>query len=240
MTRHLYDTIGAGYSATRQADPRIAAALWGHLGSAGRVLNVGAGSGSYEPPDRRVVAVEPSMTMRSQRPAQAAPCVAGVAEDLPFPDRSFDVAMAVFSDWYWPDRARGFAEMRRVARERLLVLTINRSVAEEFWLAAEYLPRAHELWSPFEQTLTDIGECQVLEVPIPADCTDGFFHAFWQRPDAYLQQPIRQTMAVFNNLDPEEAAVGIKRLADDLACGAWDTRTPTFSPSTPSTSGSGC
>jgi SAM-dependent methyltransferase len=224
MAKQLYDTIGGGYSATRQTDPRIAAILWEQLGSADRVLNVGAGAGSYEPADRRVVAVEPSATMRAQRPAGAAPCVAGVAEALPFPDASFDVAMGVLSDWYWPDRRKGFDEMRRVARARVLLLTIDRSVAEDFWLSAEYLPRAHDLWGEFCDTLSDFGQCETLDVPIPADCIDGFFHAYWRRPHAYLQDSVRQTMAVFNNLDPAEAVGGITRLAHDLDSGDWRAR----------------
>jgi len=221
MGEQLYDTIGDGYSASRQTDPRIAAILWEQLGSAHRVLNVGAGAGSYEPTDRRVVALEPSVTMRAQRAPGAAPCVAGVAEALPFPDASFDVAMSVLSDWYWPDRRKGFDEMRRVARERVVILTIDRSVAERFWLSSEYLPRAHDLWGPFTETLSDFGRCEVLDVPIPADCLDGFFHAFWRRPHAYLQESVRRTMAVFNNLDPAEAVSGVTRLAADLASGAW-------------------
>ncbi len=224
MAEELYDTIGDGYSGTRQTDPWIAGILWGELGSADRVLNVGAGAGSYEPSDRRVVAVEPSVTMRAQRPSRAAPCVAGVAEALPFPDESFDVAMAVLSDWYWPERRKGFEEMRRVARERVVLLTIDRSVAKGFWLSAEYLPRAHDLWGEFSDTLSDFGPCETLDVPIPADCIDGFFHAYWRRPHAYLQRSVRQTMAVFNSLDPAEVVGGIARLADDLDSGHWQAR----------------
>jgi len=224
MGEQLYDTIGDGYSASRQTDPRIASMLWGQLGSADRVLNVGAGAGSYEPTDRRVVGLEPSVTMRAQRAPDAAPCVAGVAEALPFPDASFDVAMSVLSDWYWPDRRKGFDEMRRVARERVVLLTIDRSLAEQFWLSSEYLPRAHDLWGAFSETLSDFGPCEVLDVPIPADCADGFFHAFWRRPHAYLQESVRRTMAVFNNLDRTEALSGITRLAHDLDSGRWYAR----------------
>jgi DNA-binding transcriptional MerR regulator len=91
----LYDAIGGAYTATRRTDPGIAASIWDALGDARTVLNVGAGTGSYEPPDRDVTAVEPSAVMRAQRPAGAAPCVAAVAESLPFADQSFDAAMAV-------------------------------------------------------------------------------------------------------------------------------------------------
>lgn len=224
MTDELYDSLGGGYTANRRTDPRIADLLWSQLGDAESVLNVGAGAGSYEPPDRDVVAVEPSATMRSQRPADAPRCLTGRAEALPFPARSFDVAMAVFSDWFWGDQGAGFAEMRRVARERVLVLTLDRSVAEGFWLSREYLPRAHDLWGSFDATLENLGDCEALVVPIPADCEDGFFHAFWRRPHAYLDPSIREPMAVFERLDPREADAGLGRLSQDLTTGAWQDR----------------
>jgi hypothetical protein len=129
--------------------------------------------------------------------------------------------MAVCSDWFWEDQERGFAEMRRVARERVLVLTLDRSVAEGFWLSQDYLPLAHELWGPFERTLSNLGPCTAITVPVPGDCLDGFFHAFWRRPDAYLDQSVRDTMAVFRRLPELEVRDGIQRLAADLASGAW-------------------
>jgi hypothetical protein len=220
----LYDELGGVYSRTRRTDPRIAALLWAALGDPGSVLNVGAGTGSYEPSDREVVGVEPSAVMRGQRPAGSGRCICGVAEALPFADASFDVAMAVFSDWFWADRGRAFAEMRRVARRRVVVLTLDRSVGERFWLASEYLRGAHELWPPFDRTLADFGECEVIDVPIPADCIDGFFHAFWRRPHAYLDPRIREPMAVFERLDRTETARGLDRLAADLEAGRWRAR----------------
>ncbi len=224
MSSQLYDDLGRGYVLTRQADPRIAAALWRQLGSAGSVLNVGAGAGSYEPTDRAVVALEPSATMRAQRPPEAATSLAGVAESLPFADASFDAVMSVCSDWHWPDQRAGFAEMRRVARDRVVVLTLDRSVAEDFWLSREYLPGAHELWGSFQTTLENMGECEVIDVPVPGDCIDGFFHAFWRRPHAYLDESVRETMAVFSRLKPAEVQDGLSTLAEDLARGAWHAR----------------
>jgi SAM-dependent methyltransferase len=221
MTTELYDTLGKGYARVRRADPRIATVLWSQLSNARTVLNVGAGVGSYEPADREVVAVEPSETMRDRRSTKAPTCVAGVAGDLPFSDASFDVVMTVCSDWFWSDRARGFAEMRRVARERVVVLTLDRSVAESFWLSREYLPHAHDLWPPFAPTLENLPGCEIVKVPIPSDCTDGFFHAFWRRPRAYLDQSLRETMAVFARLDEDEVASGIERLESDLGTGTW-------------------
>jgi SAM-dependent methyltransferase len=220
----LYDELGERYPLARRTDPRIAAIIWGQLANAQTVLNVGAGTGSYEPLDRSVVALEPSATMRSRRPPAAGRCLAGVAEALPFPDSSFDAVMSVCSDWFWPDRRKGFAEMRRVARRRVLVFTLDRSVAERFWLSQEYLPDAHDLWGPFEATLADMGRCEILEVPVPADCRDGFFHAYWRRPDAYLDQGVRESMAVFSRLDPIQAQTGLERLAGDLATGRWHAR----------------
>ena len=112
----LYDTIGATYTVTRRTEPRIAAQVWAALGDAETVLNVGAGTGSYEPSDRDVTAVEPSAIMRAQRPAGAALCVAATAESLPFEDQSFDAAMAFATVHHWHDPIGGLREMRRVAR----------------------------------------------------------------------------------------------------------------------------
>src|SRR3954466_10997878 len=99
-----YDRIGAGYTATRRTDPRIAARIWAALGDARSVLNVGAGTGSYEPPDRHVVAAEARRPMAAQRATRS---VRALAEDLPFHDGSFDAAMAVLSDHHWPDPIAG-------------------------------------------------------------------------------------------------------------------------------------
>src|ERR1700754_1000888 len=117
-----YDSLGRGYGAGRRPDPRIADAIWAALGDARTVLNVGAGTGNYEPPDRDVIAVEPSALMRAQRPAGAAPCVAAAAESLPFEDQSFDAAMAFATVHHWQDPIGGLREMRRVAR-RVVVFT---------------------------------------------------------------------------------------------------------------------
>jgi SAM-dependent methyltransferase len=220
----LYAELGARYPLARRTDPRIAAIIWARLGDAQTVLNVGAGTGSYEPVDRSVVAIEPSATMRSRRPPGAGRCLAGVAEALPFPDSSFDAVMSVCSDWFWPERGKGFAEMRRVARQRVLVLTLDRSVAEGFWLSREYLPDAHHLWGPFAATLGDMGRCEILEVPLPADCRDGFFHAYWRRPHAYLDEGVRESMAVFKQLDPVQTQTGLERLAADLSTRRWHAR----------------
>src|SRR5919198_6304706 len=136
----LYDRIGRGYTDTRRTDPRLAARIWEALGDARTVVNVGAGSGSYEPADREVVAVEPSAAMIAQRPAGAAPVVRASAEELPFPDRSFDAALAVHSDHHWRDRLRGLRELRRVARRRVVLFNVDPAEVGRFWLTSEYLP----------------------------------------------------------------------------------------------------
>ena len=140
----LYDTIGATYTVTRRTEQRIAARIWAALGDARTVLNVGAGTGSYEPPDRHVLAVEPSALMRSQRPVDAAPCLAGFAESLPFDDQSFDAAMAFSTVHHWQDPIAGLREMRRVAR-RVVVFTFDASDPSQFWLTRDYLPEFADL-----------------------------------------------------------------------------------------------
>ena len=142
----LYDTIGATYTVTRRTDPRIAAQIWAALGDARTVLNVGAGTGSYEPPDRHVLAVEPSALMRSQRLPGAAPCLAGSAEQLPFDDQTFDAAMAVCTVHHWQDPIAGLREMRRVAR-RVVVFLFDTSDPDQFWLTRDYLPEFADLRS---------------------------------------------------------------------------------------------
>ena len=182
----LYDTIGRGYRQRRQQDPRIAAQIHGALGSAASVVNVGAGAGSYEPRDRNVVAVDPSQVMIRQRVPDAAPVVRASASNLPFADGSFDASLAVLTIHHWPDVNRGLRELCRVARQRAVILTCDPSVAP-FWLT-DYFPEILEIdlrimpsLSEFRRQLRVI---EMVEVPIPHDCTDGFLGAYWRRPEA--------------------------------------------------------
>jgi SAM-dependent methyltransferase len=133
------ESLGGGYAQQRRPDPRIAALVRRALGDARRVVNVGAGTGSYEPADREVVAVEPSAVMRAQRAPDAAPCVDASAEDLPFDDLQFDAALALLTIHHWSDWRAGCAELRRVAR-RCVALTWDPAVAQAFWLVDEYIP----------------------------------------------------------------------------------------------------
>jgi SAM-dependent methyltransferase len=224
----LYDTIGATYTVTRRTEPRIAARVWAALGDARTVLNVGAGTGSYEPPGRAVTAVEPSALMRAQRPAGAAPCVAAAAENLPFEDQSFDAAMAFATVHHWQDPIAGLREMRRVAR-RVVVFTHDTSDAEwlgRFWLTRDYLPEVADLLvgrpSLTEQTRA-IG-ARIERVPIPWDCVDGFFEAYWRRPEAYLDEHVRRGVSVWARVGPEAEQRAVRSLRDDLASGRWAER----------------
>jgi SAM-dependent methyltransferase len=224
----LYDSIGATDTVTRRTEPRIAERIWAALGDARTVLNVGAGTGSYEPTDRYVLAVEPSALMRSQRRPDAPPCLAGSAENLPFDDQSFDAAMAVASVHHWPDPIAGLREMRRVAR-RVVVFTHDTTDAgwlHRFWLTRDYLPEVADVVVG-RPSLTDLAraiEARVEPVPIPWDCADGFFEAYWRRPEAYLDESVRRGISVFARLGPRVEQRAVQSLGDDLASGRWAQR----------------
>ena len=221
----LYDTIGATYTVTRRTEPRIAAQVWAALGDARTVLNVGAGTGSYEPSGRDVTAVEPSAVMRAQRPAGAAPCVAAAAESLPFEDQSFDAAMAFATLHHWQDPIAGLREMRRVAR-RVVVFTHDTSETGwrgRFWLTRDYLPEIADLLVG-RPSLTELASAigaRTEPVLIPWDCADGFFEAHWRRPEAYLDDHVRRGVSVWARvgLEPEQRAV--HSLREDLVSGRW-------------------
>jgi SAM-dependent methyltransferase len=224
----LYDTIGATYTVTRRTEPRIAARVWAALGDARTVLNVGAGTGSYEPSDRDVTAVEPSALMRAQRPAGAAPCVAATAESLPFGDQSFDAAMAFSTVHHWQDPIAGLREMRRVAR-RVVVFTFDTSDTgwrRRFWLTRDYLPEFADLLVG-RPSLTELARAigaRMEPVLIPWDCADGFFEAYWRRPEAYLDDHVRRGISVWARVGPDAEQRAVRSLGDDLASGRWAER----------------
>lgn len=224
----LYDTIGATYTVTRRTETRIASRVWAALGDARTVLNVGAGTGSYEPPDREVTAVEPSAVMRAQRPAGAAPCVAASADDLPFDDQTFDAAMAFSTVHHWPDPIAGLREMQRVARR---VVVFQFDLSEEawrrrFWLSRDYLPEV----AVFQDGRPSLAEqaraigARVEPVLIPWDCADGFFEAYWRRPEAYLDERVRRGISVFAKLGPNVEQRVVRELRADLDSGRWAER----------------
>jgi SAM-dependent methyltransferase len=222
----LYDTVGATYTVTRRTEPRIAAQVWDALGDARTVLNVGAGTGSYEPPDRDVTAVEPSAVMRAQRPAGAARCVAASAERLPFEDQSFDAAMAFATVHHWRDPIAGLREMRRVAR-RVVVFTCEtteESWRRRFWLPRDYLTEVTASPVGLATGLARAIGARMEPVPIPWDCADGFFEAYWRRPEAYLDERVRRGISVWGSVGPEAEQRAVRRLRDDLASGRWAER----------------
>src|SRR5689334_3508419 len=211
----LYDTIGATYTVTRRTDPRIAAAIWTALGDARTVLNVGAGTGSYEPPDRDVTAVEPSTVMIEQRAPDAAPVVQATAESLPFEDDSFDAAMAVLSEHHWSDRAAGLRELARVARDRVVIFSADPAEFERFWLTRDYLQNVLELSPPryrvpgaWAREYAELlgGELTVGVVPTPHDCVDSFYGSYWKRPHAYLDPAVRAATSVFSRVSGDVEA----------------------------------
>jgi SAM-dependent methyltransferase len=223
-----YETNGHGYARRRRPDPRIAALVHAALGDARTVLNVGAGAGSYEPDDRYVTAVEPSARMRAQRPPTAVPALDAVAEDLPFDDGAFDAVMAMVTVHQWADTARGLAELRRVARGPVVVLTFDGAALDRFWLAA-YAPElivAERRRYPAIAAVADaIGPtAEVTEVPIPIDCVDGFVEAYYARPEQLLDPAVRAAQSSWAFADPAAVERGLTRLADDLESGAWDAR----------------
>jgi SAM-dependent methyltransferase len=222
---HLYDHIGTGYSRTRQADPRIVASIVRPLGGASAVVNVGAGTGSYEPVDRVVVAVEPSTTMVRQRPAGSAPVVLASALNLPFQDGAFDASMAVLTIHHWSDWERGLAEMMRVSRDGAVILTWDPD-STGFWLIDDYLPQIAEVDRAKVPTMSELrralGQVSILPVPIPFDCADGFLGAYWRRPSAYLDRDVRSGISAFAKVDGVDDALA--RLRSDIASGVWARR----------------
>ena len=222
-----YDEIGQTYRSTRRSDPRVAAALARALGDAASVANIGAGTGSYEP-TQTLVAVEPSQVMLDQRSVGSAPVVQGAAERLPLRDQCVDAAMALMTVHHWSDLAAGIAEMRRIARDRLVIFTWNAEVTKHYWLLSEYFPVAAEIDYRYAvpiETLTGLlGNARIDEVLVPHDCVDGFAAAYWRRPEAYLDPAVRAGMSFLARLDAAEIEPGLTQLARDLDSGRWHER----------------
>jgi SAM-dependent methyltransferase len=220
-----YDALGGGYARRRRADPRIAARIHAALGPARTVVNVGAGAGSYEPVDRWVLAVEPSATMRGERPPGAAPALAARAEDLPFDPGTFDAAMATITIHHWTDRPRGLRELRRVARGPVVVLTFAILAPWALWFG-DYLPEGgvleQDVFPAPEEVADLLGGGRVESVPVPLDCTDGFIPSFYGRPEAFLDPRVRAAQSVWPRLPAGAEDRFVARLGADLASGAWD------------------
>ena len=206
-TEQVYDTIGVGYASARSADPRIESLIWAALGGARTVVNVGAGTGNYEPTDRWVIAVDPAVTMLAQRQVSTVPVVCAAAEALPFRDHVFDAALATLTLHHWSDCSAGLSEMRRVARRQVIML-YEPAINRRFWLTSyfpETLMLASEVRAP---SIADIqmhlGVQSITPVPIPADRTDGFLGCYWRRPEAYLNSTVRAGI----DLTPENSNSG--------------------------------
>jgi len=219
-----YDSIGHGYRERRRQDPRIAERIDRALGDAKSVINVGAGTGSYEPRDRRVIAVEPSMVMIRQRLPESSPAVRASATHLPFRDASFDASLAILTIHHWPDVSRGLEELRRAARNTVVILTFDTSVGG-FWLT-DYFPEIMEVdrqqMPPLSEVQGRLGPSEVFDVPVPHDCTDGFLGAYWRRPHAYLDAGVRSAISVFSQIVDVDS--GLSSLRADLESGDWHRR----------------
>jgi SAM-dependent methyltransferase len=221
-----YGRIGEGYARFRQPDPRIADAIRAKLAGAASVLNVGAGAGSYEPRDLKVTAVEPSATMRAQRPPDLARAIDARAEALPFQDNSFDAAMALVTVHQWSDLRSGLKELRRVTRGPVLVMTSDPDALQRFWLrryAPEVIAVEAGRMPPPARILEGLGsEGEIVDIPIPFDCRDGFNEAYYGRPECLLDPAARLACSSWSFIDAVATARFEAALRDDLASGAWD------------------
>jgi SAM-dependent methyltransferase len=221
----LYDEIGLGYRNYRRPDPRLATSILDALGEAETAVNVGAGAGSYEPTDRSVVAVEPSLAMIRQRQLSSVPVVQASATDLPFRDAAFAAALAVLTVHHWPDRLQGIAELARVARNRLVIVTWD-PAARGFWLVEDYFPDIlaidRQILPSIEEFKQVLGPIEVRPLLVPHDCTDGFLGAYWRRPHAYLDSGVRSAISTFSKIG--DVTSGLAHLRRDLEDGTWERR----------------
>jgi Methyltransferase domain len=227
-----YESNGSGYGLMRRTDPRIERLVHLALADARTVLNVGAGTGSYEPTDRYVVALEPSQSMRSQRTRDRVPAMKGRAESLPFDDDSFDATMAMVTIHQWSDGDAGLGELRRVSRGPVVILTFDGNALDRFWLA-DYAPEliaAEKKRYPSMEQISRVlgGKTSVVAVPIPSDCVDGFTEAFYARPEAFLTAEVRRSQSAWGFVDDRAEQLSVSRLDEDLRSGAWDRKYGSF------------
>lgn len=223
-----YDAIGTTYASTRRPEPRFAQRIDAAIGDVARVVNVGAGAGSYEPNGPFVVGIDPAVTMLRQRAATAGPPALAGAESLPFADDAFDVAMACLTVHHWADRERGLREMQRVAPKQVIFF-FEPSFSNELWLVDEYFPEIVQLGS--ERTAPGLADFAALldvthvePLPVPDDCRDGFGGCYWNRPEAYLDPLVQAGISSLAQLDRQTLLRGTERLRRDLDDGTWDAR----------------
>lgn len=224
-SQNLYDLTEPNYHLTRQADPSIAQQIWAELGAARNVVNVGAGTGSYEPADRQVTAVDPSAWMRRHRPAHLPPAVAAAAENLPFPDQAFDAGMALATIHHWTDLEAGLAELRRVTRGPIVILAFDPHRFPDYWLA-DYAPHFLDVTTrrcPSRERLRRaLPGLTARQVDVPLNCTDGFAEAFYGRPEAFLDPAVRSNQSGWHELTTGTVDRAIDHLRHDLSSGTWD------------------
>jgi SAM-dependent methyltransferase len=223
-----YSTLAVDYADVRRPDPRIGAQLAAALGEARKIVNVGAGTGSYEPTDRHVVAIEPSAEMRAKRRPGLVPAIGGTAERIPFDDDAFDAALAVFTVHHWPDLEAGLAELRRVTRGPVVIMTADPAALGELWIS-EYAPEFHATegrrYPSMERLAAGLGgPLEVRPLRVPLDCVDGFADAFYGRPEEMLVPAVRRAQSAWSFIDDGAQARFEARLRADLDSGAWDER----------------
>ena len=225
-----YDTIGHGYSQTRREDLRFRAQIHAALANARTVVNVGAGTGAYEPTDRHVIAIEPSDVMAAQRSRDLAPAVRASAGSIPLRDRSVDAAMAVLSVHHWDEeREKGVRELRRVAREAVVILTYDATISAAMWLMADYLPEVaaldHQIFPPPEQLAEWLGgDVRIGKVPIPCDTPDWMLGSFWAHPERVLDANARAATSGLARMSTSVVDRVVSEVSRDLASGLWDDR----------------
>lgn len=224
----IYNQIGSFYSQTRREDPAIYNKIIGALGNSKTVINIGAGTGSYEPRDRTVVAVEPSEVMIKQRSFQCIPSVRAMADSLPFIDKSFDASMTVISIHHWhPNQRKGIEEMRRVARNKVLIVTYDSRVCEQMWLTTDYIPETANLDRDTLPTPEDICEwlncnTKVETIPISRDTPDWMFGSFWAHPERVLDPIARASTSGFSRQPKKVIDRVVANISRDLESGKWD------------------
>jgi len=222
-----YDTHGQKYSGQRKTDPRIAAYVHKALADSETVINIGAGSGSYEPEDKYVIAVEPSITMRTQRIANGKiPAINAKADSLPFDDRSFDAALAMVTVHHWPDIEKGISEIRRVTKKRFVIMTFDPDALDDFW-NVNYFPQLIEIERARYPSITRLqkalsAKTEVIKIPIPLDCVDGFQETYYGRPEAFLEKEVRMAQSAWGFLPADLEKKYLQNLSNDLQSGAWD------------------
>jgi SAM-dependent methyltransferase len=245
-----YSQFASGYTNFRRPDDRIQSAIDDALGEAVTVLNVGAGTGAYEPAHRDVTAVEPSASMRAER-ASAKPAIDSTADHLPFADDSFDAGMSTMSVHQWPDLEAGLAELRRVVTGPVVILTADPAHLREFWLndyAPEVMATEARRFPAIDRVAAALGGAahglnsaaahgeglnggaahawaiEVRVVEIPLDCTDGFNQAYYGRPELFLEPGARAANSAWSFVGADAEERFVRELSRDLEDGTWDRR----------------